>query len=124
MKLLGTIAKTALSIAAMIFMRPDGLGSAIVAFAAVYGVITWYIHSFANGGIFTGIGSGGFILALILTLCLPALVLVIPLFILEAILPGEIGTIIYGLCVSLAGAGCVVRDFLHIIGSFRPDSFE
>ena len=124
LKILGTIVKMALSIAAVIFFHPDGLGSAAVAFAAVYAVISWYIHSFANGGIFTGIGSGGFILALILTLCLPALVLVIPLFILEAILPGEIGDIVYVVCVSLAGAGCVVRDVLHIIGSFKPDSLE
>ena len=122
MKLLGTIAKTALSIVATIFMRPDSLGSAIVSFAAVYGVITWYIFSFANGGIFAGIGSGGFILGLLLTLCLPALVLVIPLFILEAILPGEIGDIIYGVCVSLAGTGCVIGDFLHIVKAFKPDS--
>lgn len=121
MKLLGTIVKSALSIAATIFIHPDGPGSAIVSFAAVYFLVTWYAFSFANGGIFTGFGGGGFLLGLLLTLCLPALVLVIPLFILEAVLPGEIGDIIYGVCIILGGVGCIVSDCLHIIRQFRPD---
>ena len=121
MKILGTIVKTALAIAATILIHPDGLGSAVVIFAAIYGLITWYVFSFARGGIFTGIGGSGFILGLLLNLCLPALVLVIPLFILEAVFPGEIGDIIYGVCITLGGLGCVVRDCLHMINRFGPD---
>ena len=121
MKILGTIVKTALAIAATILIHPDGLGSAVVTFAAVYGLISWYIFSFARGGIFTGIGGCGFILGLLFNLCLPALVLVIPLFILEAVFPGEVGDIIYGVCIVLGGLGCVVRDCLRMINRFGPD---
>ena len=46
-------------------------------------------------------------------LCAPALVLVIPLFILDAILPGEIGSIIYGVGVVIAGVWCLISDIMH-----------
>ena len=116
-KILGTIAKTALSIAAVVFMKPDGLGSAAVIFAAVYAVITWYIFSFSSG-IVTCVsddGLTGLVIGLLINLCIPALVLVIPLFILEAILPGEIGSIIYGIGVVIAGVWCLISDVMHTI---------
>ena len=123
MRILGTIIKTARAIAAMVYFgSPDDLFGTITIFAGAYGLITWYIFNFTNGGIFEGIGEGGLIVGLLLTLCMPALVLVIPLFILEAILPGEIGDIIYGIVVLAACVGCVVSDFVHIIRLFKPDS--
>ena len=118
MKLIGTIVKTALSIAAMKLIRPDGLGSALVSFAAVYGFISWYVRSFTCGGIH-GIGGSGLIIGFFVSLFLPALAMTIPLLILEAIFPGEIGTIIYGVCIIIAGAGCLVNDIRHICRALR-----
>ena len=115
LKILGTIAKAALAIAAVIFFHPDGLGSAAVAFAAVYAVVSWYIHSFANGTFVEGYGSGGIILALIINLCAPAMALVIPLFILDATLPSEIASIIYGIGVVIAGVWCLISDVMRVI---------
>lgn len=123
MKILGIIVKVVLAILANIFViHPDGLGSALVVFAAVYGLISLYIWYFTNNDIF--VGAGGLmshVWALIVNLCLPCLIVVVPLFILEAILPGEVGTIIYGIIVVILSLGCLFLDVLHIVRSFKPD---
>lgn len=125
MRILKVIAKVALSIAAMRFFAGSessfDLGSAIVFFAVCYGLVSWYMFSFSNGGtIFMGYGLISFAVAMILNLCLPLLVIVVPLFILEAILPGQIGTIIYGIILSLACLGCILMDIVNIVRVFNP----
>lgn len=123
MKIFGIIIKVLIAIAANIFvLHPSDPGAALVAFAAVYGLISLYIWYFSNNDIF--VGAGGLmshVWALIINLCLPCLIVVVPLFILEAILPGEIGGIIYGIIVLILCVGCLLLDVLHVVRSFKPD---
>ena len=125
MKILKAIVKVALSIAAMRFFAGSessfDLGSAIVFFAVCYGLVSWYMFSFANGSpIFMGYGLISFAIAMVLNLCLPLLVFVIPVFILEAILPGEIAAIIYGIVIIIACAVCILSDIVGIVRMFNP----
>ena len=126
MRILKPIVKAGLSIAALMAMgitdssgNPDVLG-AIVMFAAIYGLITYYMFSFANGSsFFVGSGLISMAFAMILNLGLPLLVITIPLFILEALL-GEIGTIIFGIVILVVCAGCVLGDIVLIVRMFNP----
>lgn len=123
MEILGLIVKVLIAIAANILvLHPSDPGAALVAFAAVYGLISLYIWYFSNNNIF--VGAGGLmshVWALIINLCLPCLFIVVPLFILEAILPGDIGGIIYGIIVLILCVGCLLLDVLHVVRSFKPD---
>ena len=127
MKILKIIAKVALSIAAMRFFAGSessfDLGGALVFFAACYGLVTFYIWHFSNNGVVGVIGGGifGFALALFLNLCLPLLVIVIPVMLLDTILPGEIGTIIGGIIVIIVCVGCIVGDIFGVVRLFKPD---
>lgn len=122
MKVLKTIVKVALSIGGIMLLGGAGdLFSTIFVFAAFYGLITYYMFSFANGGaFFIGDGLISMAFAMIINLALPALILVAPMFLLEAILPGEIGTIIYGIVIIAACVGCILSDLLHIVRIFNP----
>lgn len=123
MKIFGILVKALIAIAANIFvLHPSDPGSALVTFAAVYGLASLYIWHFSNNDIF--VGTGGLMShawALIINLCLPGLILVVSLFILEAILPGDIGDIIYGIIVLILCVSCLLLDVLHVVRSFKPD---
>lgn len=125
MKVLKIIAKVVLSIAAVVFLGGSNFssdpGGAIIFFAACYGLVTWYMFSFSNSdGIFVGDGLISMAFAVILNLGLPILILTVPMFILEAILPGQIGTIIYGIILSVACLYCILGDLIHIVRLFNP----
>lgn len=118
MRILKTIFKTALSIMAMLYLvRTSTLLDGIVGFAGAYGLLSWYIFSFTQGGVLEVVGDGGLfelLFGLVLNLCAPILVLLIPMFILQSFLPGEIPSIIMGVCIILGGVACMVGDFLHM----------
>lgn len=126
MKIFKTIVKAALSVAAVMAMgltdssgNPD-VFSAIVMFAVIYGLITYYMFSFANSdGFFVGNGLISMAFALILNLGLPLLAIIIPMFILQALL-GEIGMIIFGIVVLIVCAGCILGDVVNIVRMFHP----
>ena len=126
MKILKVIVKVILSILVMMFFTQGASfsdpASAVVFFAACYGLVTFYMFAFTNGmPIFVGYGLIGMAFAVILTLCLPGLILMIPVFLLEAILPGEIGDIIGGIIIIIVCLGCIAFDVLHIVRLFKPD---
>ena len=123
MKILKIIAKAAISIAAMMALGDSGdLLGTITIFAAIYGLVTWYMFSFANGSpILVGGGLMSMASAMILNLCLPLVAIVVPMFILEAIMPGEIGTVIFGIVIIIACVGSILSDILYILRLFKPD---
>lgn len=121
MKILGMIVKVALAIAANILvLHPSDPGAALVAFAAVYGLISLYIWYFSNNNIF--VGAGGLMShawALIINLCMPLLIVVVPVMLLGAI-PG-VGEILAGIFGLVLCVGCVLLDVLHVVRAFKPD---
>lgn len=120
MRILGIFAKMAFSIAAMFYLHPDGLGSGVVIFAAVYGFATWFLRYVVRGGI-QAIITDGLIFGLIYALFVPALALVAPMFILEAIFSVETGDLIYSICIVALCAGCLIRDIVGCVRMFRPE---
>lgn len=119
----GMILKLPLTIAALIYLRPDSLGSAAATFAIVYGLATWLIFYVLKHCIMA-FTTDGIIFGLIYVFFVPALTLSVPLWILMAIFPGETGTTIYGAFLAIAGVVCIIRDLINYIRMFKPDSRE
>lgn len=121
MKILGMIVKVVLAIAANILvLHPSDPGAALVAFAAVYGLISLYIWYFSNNDIFVGAGGPmSHVWALIVNLCIPPLIVVVPVLLLNMI-PG-VGTILSGIILLVLCLGCLFFDVLYIVRLFQPD---
>lgn len=121
MKILGMIVKVALAIAANILvLHPSDPGAALVAFAAVYGLISLYIWHFSTHNIFVGAGGPmSHVWALIVNLCIPPLIVVVPVLLLNMI-PG-VGTILSGIILFVLCLGCLFFDVLYIVRLFKPD---
>ena len=121
MKIFGIIVKALIAIAADIFvLHPSDPGSALVAFAAVYGLASLYIWHFSNNDIFVGAGGPmSHVWALIVNLCIPPLIVVVPVLILNMI-PG-VGTILSGIILFVLCLGCLFFDVLYIVRLFKPD---
>ena len=121
MKIVGIVVKALIAIAVLIKTGIGGdPGGAFVLFAMIYGLGTLYIWHFSTHNIFVGAGGPmSHVWALIVNLCIPPLIVVVPVLLLNMI-PG-VGTILSGIILFVLCLGCLFFDVLYIVRLFKPD---
>lgn len=123
MKLVGIIFKVVVAIAVMMLLGFEGgfgWGS-VFFFGVVYGLVTYYIWFIREHGLTV---FHGHIILFVLSLLLPLFILILPYYVLNAVLPGESGMYVGGIIYIALCFGCVANDVIAVIRTFNPSFLE
>lgn len=138
MKLIGIIIKSTLAGVAAYYLyteysNKDSIWEAVLCFALMYGLITYYIWFFQESGFsfVAYLGENGLIMTVI-SLCFkiftPLIVIMLPIPILDSFLSYETAMGIWGSVILIAVIVCIIRDIVAIvcmfIRLFKPRHYE
>lgn len=138
MKLIGIIIKSTLAGVAAYYLfteysNEDSIWAAVLCFALMYGLITYYIWFFQESGFsfIAYLGENGLIITVI-SLCFkiftPLIIIMLPIPILDSFLSYETAIGIWGIVILIAVGVCIIRDIVVIVRTFvrlfKPQYYE
>lgn len=138
MKLIGIIIKSTLAGVAAYYLfteysNEDSIWAAVLCFALMYGLITYYIWFFQESGFsfIAYLGENGLIITVI-SLCFkiftPLIIIMLPIPILDSFLSYETAIGIWGIVIFIAVGVCIIRDIVVIVRTFirlfKPQHYE
>ncbi len=138
MKLIGIIVKSTLAGVAAYYLftecsNEDSIWAAVLWFALMYGLITYYIWFFQESGFsfIAYLGENGLIITVI-SLCFkiftPLIIIMLPIPILDSFLSYETAMGIWGIVILIAVGVCIIRDIVVIVRTFirlfKPQHYE